>query len=60
MNIGNVTMAASAMFTLCAFSAAQPVVDTDEIFPAAYTEDYKIDGNLDKPVWKNAKVLPQN
>lgn len=53
-------MAASAMFTLCAFSAAQPVVDTDEIFPAAYTEDYKIDGNLDKPVWKNAKVLPQN
>ena len=49
-----------AMAVPCAFAAVQPVVDTDEVFPAAYTEDYELDGNLDKPVWKTAKVLPQN
>ena len=49
-----------AMTVPCAFAAVQPVVDTDEVFPAAYTEDYELDGNLDKPVWKTAKVLPQN
>ena len=47
-------------FAFAAFAALQPVVDTDEVFPAAYTADYKLDGNLDKPVWKTAKVLPQN
>ena len=47
-------------FAFAAFAALQPVVDTDEVFPAAYTEDYKLDGNLDKSVWKTAKVLPQN
>ena len=51
---------AAAMSVFGAFAAMQPVVDTDEVFPAAYTEDYKLDGNLDKAVWKTAKVLPQN
>ena len=45
-----------AMAVPCAFAALQPVVDTDEVFPAAYTADYKLDGNLDKPVWKAAKA----
>lgn len=51
---------AAAMASLCALSAAQPVVDTEEVFPAAYTEDFALDGNLDKPIWSTAKVLPQN
>lgn len=45
---------------LCSECAVQPVVDTDEVFPAAYTEDYVLDGDVGKAAWKNAKVLPQN
>lgn len=38
--------------------AAQLLVDTDEVFPAEYVEDFELDGNLAKDVWKKAEVLP--
>ena len=60
MEMKTVAAMMAALAVPCAFAALQPVVDTDEVFPAAYTEDYKLDGSLDKPVWKTAKVLPQN
>ena len=41
-------------------AALQPVVDTDETFTAAHTGDFAIDGDVDKPVWRGAKAVPQN
>ena len=41
-----------------AMGAAQPVVDTDFVFPAEYVEDFAIDGDVSKDVWKKAEVLP--
>ena len=32
---------------------AARLVDTPEIFTASYAKDFEVDGNLDKPVWKN-------
>ena len=36
----------------------QPVVDTDVVFRAGYVEDFVLDGNVDKAVWKDAEILP--
>ena len=33
---------------------AARVIDTPVVFPAAYTEDFTLDGNLEKSVWKKA------
>ena len=37
----------------------EPVVDTDEVFPAAYVEDFTIDGDMTKAVWQRAKCVPE-
>lgn len=39
-------------------AAEQPVVDTDVVFRAPYTEDFEIDGALTNPVWREAEPLP--
>ena len=38
---------------------AEPVVDTNEVFPAAYVEDFDVDGDMGKPVWGTAKRVPE-
>lgn len=35
-----------------------PVVDTDEVFQAAYVEDFQVDGDVTKAVWRRAKSVP--
>ena len=35
-----------------------PVVDTDEVFPAAFVEDFEVDGDVTKAVWQKAKSVP--
>ena len=60
MKIRMIVAAFAAVVSARQISAAQAVVDTDEVFPAAYVEDYAIDGDVGKPVWTGAKVLPQN
>ena len=35
-----------------------PVVDTDEVFPAAFVEDFEVDGDVTKAVWQMAKSVP--
>ena len=40
-------------------AGVEPVVDTDEVFPAAYVEDFTIDGDMTKGVWKKAKRVPE-
>ena len=39
-------------------AGVEPVVDTDEVFTAAYVEDFKIDGDMGKDVWKKAHPVP--
>lgn len=39
-------------------AGVESVVDTDEVFPAAYVEDFKIDGDMGKDVWKKAHPVP--
>lgn len=56
MKVSVLMAAALAAGTVC--GAAKPVVDTDFVFPAAYVEDFAIDGNVEKDVWKKASVLP--
>lgn len=36
----------------------EPLVDTQEVFPAAYVEDFAVDGDMGKPVWRNARSVP--
>lgn len=43
---------------MAAFAAEQPVVDTDVVFRAPYTEDFEIDGSLANPIWQVAETLP--
>ena len=38
-------------------ASLEPVVDTDEVFPAAYVEDFTVDGDLEKAVWKKATPI---
>ena len=52
------TLALVASVAGLTLGAAQPLVDTDEVFPAEYVEDFELDGNLAKDVWKKAEVLP--
>ena len=33
------------------------LVDTTEVFPAAYVEDFAIDGDVSKPVWNKARPI---
>lgn len=40
-------------------ASIEPLVDTDEVFPAAYVEDFKLDGDMTKDVWKKAKPVPE-
>lgn len=58
MNHRFIAGVASALLAGTVFAAAQPVVDTEFVFPAEYTEDFEIDGNVGKPEWKKASVLP--
>ena len=37
----------------------EPVVDTDEVYPAAYVEDFTVDGDMEKSVWQKAKRVPE-
>jgi hypothetical protein len=37
-----------------------PIVDTDEVFPAAYVDDFEVDGDVTKAVWSKAKSLPRD
>jgi len=41
-----------------AASVLEPVVDTDEIFHAAYVEDFAVDGDMGKGVWGKAQPVP--
>ena len=36
----------------------EPIVDTDEVFPAVYVEDFKVDGNMEKDVWGKGRPIP--
>jgi hypothetical protein len=36
----------------------EPIVDTDEVFPAVYVEDFKVDGDMEKDVWKKGRPIP--
>ena len=51
------------MVAVCAAAAAsgaeRPVVDTDVVFPAPYTEDFEIDGRLDDAIWPKAQPIAQ-
>ena len=38
-------------------ASLEPVVDTDEVFPATYVEDFTVDGDLEKAVWKKATPI---
>lgn len=49
---------AIAAFMNALFGAEQPVVDTDVVFKAPYTEDFDVDGTLSNPVWRKSDVLP--
>ena len=40
-------------------AGVEPVVDTDEVFPAAYVEDFTVDGDMTKAVWQKAKRVPE-
>ena len=37
--------------------AADRIVDCPDVFEAALTDDFKVDGDLTKPVWKVAKPI---
>ena len=39
-------------------ASLDPVVDTELVFPAAYVEDFTVDGDMEKAVWKKATPLP--
>ena len=36
----------------------EPLVDTQEVFPAAYVEDFAVDGDMEKPIWRDARPVP--
>ena len=40
-------------------AGVEPVVDTEDIFPAAYVDDFEVNGDMDKPVWRKAKRVPE-
>ena len=40
-------------------AGVEPVVDTDEVFPAAYVDDFTVDGDMEKAVWRKAKRVPE-
>ena len=40
-------------------AGVEPVVDTDEVFPAAFVEDFAVDGDMEKAVWRKAARLPE-
>ena len=40
-------------------AGVEPVVDTDMVFPAVYVDDFAVDGDMDKSVWKKAKHVPE-
>ena len=42
-----------------ACAGVEPVVDTDEVFPAAFVEDFAVDGDMEKAVWRKAARLPE-
>ena len=37
----------------------EPVADTELVFPAAYVEDFKVDGDMAKGVWQKARRVPE-
>jgi len=39
-------------------AGVEPVVDTDEVFPAVYVEDFDLDGDMTKEVWRRARKVP--
>ena len=53
------TISLGLALSVAAVAAGQPVVDTDVVFRAPYTEDFEIDGALTNPVWQVAEILPQ-
>ena len=50
------TVFASTAFVVA--SVLEPVVDTDEVFHAAYVEDYSVDGDMGKDVWGKVQPVP--
>ena len=42
-----------------AVAGVEPVCDTDEVFPAAFVEDFAVDGDMEKAVWQKAARLPE-
>lgn len=40
-------------------AGVEPLVDTDEVYPAAYVEDFTVDGDMGKTVWQKAKRVPE-
>ncbi len=38
--------------------SVEPVVDTDEVFPAAFVEDFTLDGDMEKAVWQKSQPIP--
>ena len=39
-------------------ASVMPVVDTEEVFPAGFVEDFDVDGDMSKPVWERARPIP--
>ena len=39
-------------------ASVEPVVDTDEVFPAAFVEDFALDGDMEKAVWQKSQPIP--